>query len=328
MAEHSEAKLMRMGTITLVLLFVAMAAAFNLQKFPGFRGTHFHAELSDASGLHVGNIVEIAGIRVGRVNNIRIEGNKVVVDFDVHDAKFGNETSASVQVLNLLGEKYLEVIPAGSGTMSAGGTIPLARTHAAYDIVSTLNELTTTTEQINTPQLSKALTTLATTIDAASPEVKTSFTGLSRLSQTIASRDQNIDALLTRAQRVTRLIDSRKGDLVGLMKKGDLIFKELLARRDAIHSLLVNARVLGVQLRGLVKDNQKEIGPALDELHQATVFLNKRKQQLSDTIKNYGPYVSILVNIIGTGPWFDAYVPNLAGLGTGEFLPGTRKGLG
>lgn len=324
MADRSERQVMRMGAIAIVALLVVMAASFNLQKFPGFRGQDFHAQFTDASGLRVGNIVEVAGIRVGRVNALHIDGKKVVIDFDVHHASLGKETQASVQVLNLLGEKYLQIIPKGTGTMSAGSTIPVSRTSAGYDIVGTLDELTTTTERLNKPQLGKALSTLATTINAASPQVRSSFTGLSRLSRTIASREDGVRTLLARSQRVTKLLDDRKGDLVDLMKQGDLVFKELIKRRDAIHDLLVNARHLGVQLRGLAEDNQKQIGPALSELHQAIDFLNQRKQQLSDTIKNYGPYASILVNIIGTGPWFDAYVPNLAGIATGEFVPGTR----
>jgi phospholipid/cholesterol/gamma-HCH transport system substrate-binding protein len=123
---------------------------------------------------------------------------------------------------------------------------------------------------------------------------------------------------------VTKLLDDRKGDIVDLMKQGDQVFQELITRRDAIHSLLVNARSLATQLRGVAADNQKQIGPALAELRKAVGFLNARKQELSDTIKNYGPYASILINIIGTGPWFDAYIPNLAGLATGEFKPGVR----
>lgn len=324
MADRSKRQVMRMGAIALVALLVVMAASFNLQKFPGFRGQHFHAEFTDASGLRVGNIVEVAGIRVGRVNALHIDGKKVVIDFDVHHASFGKETQASVQVLNLLGEKYLQITPKGTGTMSAGSTIPVSRTSAGYDIVGTLDELTTTTERLNKPQLGKALSTLATTLNAASPQVRSSFTGLSRLSRTIASREDGVHTLLARSQRVTKLLDDRKGDLVDLMKQGDLVFKELVKRRDAIHDLLVNARRLGVQLHGLAKDNQKQIGPALSELHQAIDFLNQRKQQLSDTIKYYGPYASILINIIGTGPWFDAYVPNLSGIGTGEFVPGER----
>ena len=39
-------------------------------------------------------------------------------------------------------------------------------------------------------------------------------------------------------------------------------------------------------------------------------------------LRNYGPYVNILGNVIGTGPWFDAYVPNmLSPLIPGEFDP-------
>jgi phospholipid/cholesterol/gamma-HCH transport system substrate-binding protein len=325
MARRTDRQLLRMGAIAVIVLLMALAASFNLQKFPGFRGTGYHAELTDASGLRVGNIVEIAGIRVGRVNDLRIEGAKVIVDFDVHDAEFGEGTTASVEVLNLLGEKYLRLEPRGEGTMDDGSTIPLARTSAGYDIVGTLGQLTTTTEKLDKPQLSKALGTLADTLDTAAPEIRSSFTGLSRLSRTIASRDQDITELLGRAERVTTLLDERKGDLVGLMKKGDLVFRELIRRREAIHALLVNARRLGTQLRGVVEDNQRQIGPALAELHEATRFLNERKRQLGKTIENYGPYASILINIIGTGPWFDAYIPNLAGLATGEFVPGKRK---
>ncbi len=324
MARRTEASIMRLGAISLVLLFVACAAAFNLQKFPGFRGEGFHAEFSDASGLRKGNIVQVAGIKVGRVNNVRITGNKVTVDFDVHDATLGPTTRASVQVLNLLGEKYLEIVPQGSGKLESGGTIPVARTDAGYDIVGTLSTLTTKTEDIDTAQLSKALSTMAGTLKQAAPEVQSSFSGLSRISRTIASRDEEFGLLLQRAERVTDLLDKRKGDLVTLMKQGDLIFKELINRRQAIHSLLVNSRALAVQLRGLAQDNEKQIGPALAELGKTTKFLTDREAQLRKTINRLGPYASILINIIGTGPWFDAYVPNFAGLVTGEFKVGKR----
>ncbi|HET7683304.1 MAG TPA: MCE family protein [Marmoricola sp.] len=324
MARRSDHAVLRLGTICLIVLLVVMAAAFNLQKFPGFRGTGYSAEFADASGLHEGNMVQIAGVRVGRINDVRITGDHVTIDFDVHGAELGPDSRASVEVLNLLGEKYLEIQPAGSGTMTAGGTIPASRTDAGYDIVSTLGELTTRTQDIDVDQLSAALTTLGDTLNAASPEIRSSFTGLSRISRAIASRDDGIETLLERADRVTRLLNDRKGDLVTLMKQGDLVFRELIARRDAIHSLLVNARRLGVELRGVAADNQEQIGPALAELKTAVTFLEARKDRIQKSIHNLGPYASILINIVGTGPWFDAYVPNFGGLATGEFVPGPR----
>jgi phospholipid/cholesterol/gamma-HCH transport system substrate-binding protein len=326
MARHSNASIMRMGTISLVVLLVVMAAAFNLQKFPGFRGTGFHADLTDASGLARGDMVQIAGVRVGRVNSITIHGDHVTVNFDVHHAHFGNETRASVEVLNLLGSKYLNLTPAGSGTMPDGSTIPLSRTHASYDIVQTLSELTTTTEKIDTAQLAAALNTLSGTIDAAAPQVHDSFTGISRLSAAIAERDDDLAGLLKHADNVTKLLAQRRGDLVTLMKQGQAIFTEIENRKEAIHTLLVNAQKLATSLTGIVHDNQAQIGPVLADLQTVVGLLRKREKSLQATIHNLGPYASILINVIGTGPWFDAYVPNLLGLATGEFVPGPRDG--
>ncbi|MGY2875106.1 phospholipid/cholesterol/gamma-HCH transport system substrate-binding protein [Marmoricola sp. URHA0025 HA25] len=324
MARHSERSVMRLGAIALVVLVLTMAAAFNLQKFPGFRGTGYHADFKDANGLSQGDMVQIGGVRVGRVDRIEIHSDHVRVDFDVHGADFGKDTEASVEVLNLLGTKYLNLTPAGSGQMASGSTIPISRTHTTYDVVSTLDQLTTTTEQLDTDQLADALRTLAGTIDASAPQVHASFTGISRLSASIASRNQEVEQLLSRADDVTKLLADRKGDLVTLMKQGDQVFQELELRKEAIHRLLVNARQLAVSLRGIADDNRAEIGSALADLHEVTSNLRNQKDKIEATIHYLEPYASVLINVIGTGPWFDAYVPNLVGMFSGEFVPGRR----
>ena len=157
MARRSDAKVLRMGAISVVLLLLVMAASFNLQKFPGFRGTSYHAELTDASGLRVGAEVQVAGIRVGRVNNLRIGQERVIADFDVKNATLGRSSRASVEVKSLLGEKFLNITPEGSGELPGDSTIPLARTDVAFDIVGTLGTLTTQTEETDKENLTKAL---------------------------------------------------------------------------------------------------------------------------------------------------------------------------
>jgi phospholipid/cholesterol/gamma-HCH transport system substrate-binding protein len=324
MARHSERSILRLGAISLAALLLVMAAAFNLQKFPGFRGTGYHADFADASGLSRGDMVQIAGVRVGRVSSISVHKDRVRVNFEVHGASFGKETKASVEVLNLLGSKYLNLTPAGTGTMDGGDVIPLSRTTAGYDIVQTLSELTTTTEKLDTDRLASALTTLAGTIDASAPQVHESFTGISRLSRAIASRDDQLEELLGHADRVTKLLAARKTDLVTLMKQGDQVFAELRARKEAIHTLLTSSRQLATALGGIVADNRRTIGPVLADLQTVVGVLKKRERSLQETLHNLGPYASILINVIGTGPWFDAYVPNLVGLASGEFVPGKR----
>ncbi|GAA1771600.1 MCE family protein [Nocardioides hankookensis] len=325
---YSEARVLRLGAITLVVMAVIMAAAFNLGKFPGFRGTTYYAEFKDASGLHVGNMVQVGGIRVGRVQDVELkDSHTVVVTFDVDNGvEFGTDTRASVEVLSLLGEKYLELQPAGPGQLSSDDVIPLDRTESAYDIVGVFSDLTTTTERIDTDQLSKALNVVADTTDKAAPEIEQSFRGIARLSQSVAERDDQIQALLKGSQSVSKVLAARSEDLVSLMKNSDLVFQEVQRRKQAVHLLLVNARDLATQLRGVAADNKAEMGPALKEVDDLLSLLNSKDKQLKATLGALGPYVDILSNIIGTGPWFDAYASNLLGIPTGEFVPTRGEG--
>jgi phospholipid/cholesterol/gamma-HCH transport system substrate-binding protein len=323
MRRYSEMQLVRLGAITLVVMLVIMAATFNLSKFPGFGGDTYQAYFADASGLHKGNMVQVGGIRVGRVQDLQLDHGKVLVSFEVdHGVEFGDQSQAHVDVLNLLGEKYLNLVPDGDGQLDQDTPIPVDRTSSAYDIVGVFGDLAETTEQIDTHQLDQALDVVADTVNQSAPEIQASFEGIARLSQSVASRDSQIQALLSSSRDVSALLADRSADLVDLMQNSSLIFKEVERRKAAIHRLLVNARVLAIQLRGVATDNQAQLKGALREVDDLLSLLNSKDKELKATLAALGPYASILGNIIGTGPWFDAYASNLAAIPTGEFQPG------
>jgi phospholipid/cholesterol/gamma-HCH transport system substrate-binding protein len=322
MRRYSDLQILRLGAITLVVMLVVMAATFNLSKFPGFGGTTYTAVFADASGIHKGNMVQVGGIRVGRVQDVTLENSTVVVAFEVDNGvEFGKESRASVEVLNLLGEKYLELTPAGDGQLSEDTPIPLERTQSAYDIVGVFGDLTTTTEEIDRDDLVQALDVVSTTMNQAAPEIEASFRGIARLSEAVASRDAEIRRLLASSRDVSALLSDRSEDLVALMESGDLVFQEVTQRKQAVHELLVNARILAQELRAVARENQDQIGPALREVDDLLDLLVSKEKELKATLDALGPYVSILSNIIGTGPWFDAYAVNLAAIPTGEFVP-------
>ncbi len=225
----NDARIMRLGVITLVLMAVISAATFNLSKFPGFRGTTYYAEFSDASGIHKGNIVQVGGIRVGRVSDVTLDEDRVIVKFEIDDGDvdFGPDSTASIEVLNLLGEKFLDLQPSAEGQLESGGTIPLDNTEAAYDIVGVFGDLTTTTEEIDTQQLSEALNVVSETLDGSAPEIAAAFDGIARLSRSVSQRDEQIQTLFESSQQVTKVLERRSDDIVDLMRHSDLVFKEL-----------------------------------------------------------------------------------------------------
>src|SRR5690606_17225473 len=119
---------------------------------------------------HKGNMVQVGGIRVGRVTDVVIDPDRkdrVIVSFEIDDGdvELGPDTTASIEVLNLLGEKFLHVQPSPEGELEAGATIPLENTESAYDIVGVFGDLATTTEEIDTAQLTEALDIVSGTVD-------------------------------------------------------------------------------------------------------------------------------------------------------------------
>ena len=68
-----------------------------------------------------------------------------------HGEPIPDQTKANIKLKTLLGTKYLDVVPAGSGKLAS--TIPVTRTTVPYEIYDAFDELTEQTDQIDTTQL-------------------------------------------------------------------------------------------------------------------------------------------------------------------------------
>lgn len=74
------------------------------------------AEFDSASGLKTGATVEIAGVEVGRVKGIRLNGDRALVALAIRDdVKLYSDTIASIKTRGIIGEKYMALSPGGSG---------------------------------------------------------------------------------------------------------------------------------------------------------------------------------------------------------------------
>jgi phospholipid/cholesterol/gamma-HCH transport system substrate-binding protein len=313
------------GAVGLTVLALLTVAAFNADRLPVIGdGETYSAAFAEAGGLKPGDEVRIAGVKVGKVEEVDLDGDHVKVTFKIKgEPGFGTETGASIRIKTILGAKYLALHPRGRGQLEPGSEISLKRTVPAYDVVQAFSDLTTTTEKVDTEQLAKALDTISTTFEDSPSEVRSSIKGLSQISRTVASRDKALRELLDHANGVTGVLADRSGDFTALVKDGDKLFKEISKRRTAIHKLLKTSAALGIQLSGLVQDNEKEIGPALKGLNTVVKMLERNQSSLDRSIKLLAPYVRVFTNTLGNGRWFDSYVQNLV---AAPVVPRTRTG--
>ncbi|GAA2862121.1 hypothetical protein GCM10010472_19370 [Pseudonocardia halophobica] len=301
------------GAIGLVAILLVLAAALNTTSLLDLRGTAYSALFSEAGGLREGDPVKVGGFEIGRVTGVSLDGPNVRVDFRVTDSKaeVGDRTRASVSVATVLGDKFLKLEPSGTTDQDPGTPIPRDRTVAPYDLPEALSTLTTTAQQIDTQQLSKALDTVSETLDGKGPQLRSAVDGVGRLSTTIASRDAELRELLAHAQGVTGVLAQRSDQVKLLITDGNLLLGELEQRRKDIGELLRNASALAQELNGLVADNREQIEPALDRLNSVLATLQQNEDNIAKILKGAVGYATGVGEAVSNGPFFNAYVQNL-----------------
>src|SRR3569833_781537 len=103
------------GIAGLATVGVVTALAFNLQHFAG--GTTYSAAFSEAAGLKSGEEVRIAGVKVGKVESVGLEGDHVKMKFTSNQP---NNTNTQTQNKNKTQHNthILALEPKGPGRQS------------------------------------------------------------------------------------------------------------------------------------------------------------------------------------------------------------------
>ena len=228
------------GIIGIVAILLLMLLSFNANALPFIGGgTSYHAEFTDAGGLKSGDDVRIAGVKVGKVTSVSLQGSTVRVAFQINSsAHIGDQTRADIKIKTLLGEKYIALGPAGAGKQR--GDIPESRTTTPLDVTEAFIGLGQRAGSIDTQQLAQAFDTMTSAFKDTPPYVHESLRGLQRLSTTIASRDNQLHQLLADANTVTQTLAARDAEVAKLINDSNLILQTVYEQRAVIHNLLVD----------------------------------------------------------------------------------------
>ena len=311
------------GAAGIAVLAAGTLVALNAKNLPVFgAGNNYAAAFTEAAGLKPSEDVTIAGVVVGHVTSVGLEGSHVRVDFRVNrGVHFGRTTDAAIKLETVLGTHEVALAPSGPGQMTPGTEIPVAHTATPYDIVPAFSELTRKTDQINVKQLAQSFTTLASAFKNTPPQVRASLSGLSRLSAAVASQQEQLRELLGHTSNVSAVLASRSTEINQIINDGDLVLQEVEQRRAVIHQLLINTVVLSEQLSGLIQDNQAQLQPLLYHLGNVESLLLRNQNNLDHALSLVGPVYRALSDSVGNGRWFDTWVQNFLALPPGLAPP-------
>lgn len=271
----------------------------------------YHAQFANAEGLRTGDDVRVAGMNVGTITGITVQGDHVRLDFTVQrDLRLGDASSASIEVATVLGQLFLQIESAGSGRLPPGATIPLSRTTVPFTLITAFDQFGQFGRQTDIDTLRTSLRTLATTLQGISPrDVKAALQGLADVSTTLAAKQTEVNRILTAAAQITDTVNGNQTALVAVLTDSDAFLALLRQRRALVDSLLQHTAELGSQLRAFMARNAADLGPLLDNLKTITGVLAKDRDQLQRAVIALGQFSVNITNATGSGPWLDLLSP-------------------
>lgn len=298
------------GGLGLLLLIMVTLSAFFLGSLPLVgAGTVYQADFTEGAGIKANAEVRVAGVKVGKIQSVKIHGDKVRIAFQVNNTWVGDQTTASIQIKTILGQKFLQIDPRGDKLADPKKVI--TATTSPYDVIEAFQDASRQITNVDTDQLATSFRTLSSAFAGTPSEIGNSLDGLSRLSQTIASRDQEVRRLLEATKGTSQILADRNREFTRLIAGAGDLLDELNNRQQDISRLLQSTTTLSVTLTGIVRDNEQQIGPALESLKGVTDILQRQDKNLRDSITYLAPFYRLYANVLGNGRWFDSVIKNL-----------------
>ncbi len=312
MKRFSERNLLVLAVVGSAVLAVVALAAINFSKLPLVNDhTTYGAAFADSAGLAQGDPVSIAGVDVGTVSALTLDGSHVLVTFTVQNGvTLGERTSAAAKVLTPLGQEYLDVRPAGQGRMPGGAVIPEKRTHETQTIVSTIRTGADIVKQIDLQQLEQALADTSQDLEAIPPGATADMLkGLAQLSDVVASRSGELAQLVQNVSQLSTTLAQHGNQIFTLVGQGDLVLQVLNQRHTEVDQLLKSTATLTGQLQALLAAHQSQVGPLLTDLQTVSGVLAKDAGDLATAIPLLAAANRYLANVTGSGAFGDFVMP-------------------
>ena len=200
--EHNR---VRSGLMGILILLLVIGVGQSFASVPMlFAQPTYYAQFSDTAGLSGGDKVRIAGVDVGEVRSMDIEGDKVRIGYTLNGTTIGTDSRAAIRTDTILGRKNMEIEPRGTEALRANGVLPLGQTTTPYQIYDAFFDVTKAASGWDTETVKRSLNVLSETIDQTYPHLSAALDGVARFSDTIGKRDDQIKELAGQCQQDRR----------------------------------------------------------------------------------------------------------------------------
>jgi phospholipid/cholesterol/gamma-HCH transport system substrate-binding protein len=301
----------RNGLMGIIILVIVIGVGQSFASVPMLFATPtYYAQFSDTGGITTGDKVRIAGVDIGKVRSMSIDGDKVVIGYSLDGTQIGTESRAAIRTDTILGRRNIEIEPRGSEALRANGILPLGQTTTPYQIYDAFFDVTKAASGWDTQTVKRSLNVLSETIDQTYPHLSAALDGVARFSDTIGKRDDEIKQLLANANKIAGILGNRGEQINQLLVNAQSLLGAINERNYAVSMLLERVGQFSAQVEGFIDDNPN-LNRVLEQLRTISDVLKERRFDLMDTLSTVASFAASLGEAVSSGPYFKVLLVNL-----------------
>ena len=302
----------RIGLMGILVLLLVIGVGQSFTSVPMlFAKPSYYGQFTDTGGINSGDKVRIAGVDVGKVEGLKIDGDHILLKFSLGTASIGTESRLAIKTDTILGKKVLDVEARGSQPLRPGATLPLGQSTTPYQIYDAFFDVTKAAQGWNIDAVKESLHVLSQTIDQTYPHLSAALDGVAKFSDTIGKRDEQVKHLLAQANQVASVLGDRSEQVDRLLVNTKTLLVAFNERGQAINALLANVAAFSEQVKGLINDNPN-LNHVLEQLRTVSDILVERKDDVAAGLTEVGKFLPSLNEAIASGPFFKVVLHNLA----------------
>lgn len=268
------------------------------------------AIFADASGLRSGDSVRIAGVRVGRVDSVQLEGYRAKVIMTVEKAyPVLTNTRFLIRYENLLGRRFVSLRPGtGKGSQVADGTvIPMSRTEPAFDITVLMNGFQPLFDLLSKDDINKLSDTIIKVLQGEGSSVEDLLVQAGRVTSNIADHDQAIGEVITNLAAVLDQLARNDGQFVDLVHQLTALVHGLGKHKDAIGKTIETVDSLTVAVDGLVDQARPEIRGTAVRIKKVLGIYARQRGLLDQLLEALPDFIVRPARVSQHGSWVTLY---------------------
>lgn len=233
----------------LACLGILWLIAINMGlRGPWTRQVTLQADFQSANGLVTDAEVRVSGVHVGNVVGIAgsSDGGSIVTMSLQPDIQLRQDTRAVIRPKTLLGERFVELVRTpGSNApyLQSGRLIPRSQTGQAIEIDDILNAMDAPTRQA----MSESFRQLGIAVDNRQQDLANSLqpldqtmTNLRPLARVGENRQQELDRILTNLNTIMQALADEQDQLGQIIDKGDVVMGAIASRDQALAGTVQN----------------------------------------------------------------------------------------